>query len=119
MQDVLSTLERIRPLLLYRHITRIVSPTHWTLDIHLSEPDIWLPWLMGNAAAMILPHDWSDMPDFSSLPVGTGPYAVVRNNNNQLKIHAFDEYFGYRALIDEVNFWVLDEQRHTSGRKYQ
>jgi SgrR family transcriptional regulator len=33
----------------------------------------------------------------------------VRNNKNQLKIHAFDDYFGYRALIDEVNVWVLPE----------
>ncbi|MDR8464181.1 transcriptional regulator SgrR, partial [Acinetobacter baumannii] len=46
---------------------------------------------------------------FSSMPVGTGPYAVVRNNQNQLKIHAFEDYFGYRALIDEVNVWVLPE----------
>ena len=46
------------------------------------------------------------MNHFSSMPVGTGPYAVVRNNQNQLKIHAFEDYFGYRALIDEVNVWV-------------
>lgn len=45
------------------------------------------------------------MNHFSSMPVGTGPYAVVRNNQNQLKIHAFEDYFGYRALIDEVNVW--------------
>lgn len=43
------------------------------------------------------------------MPIGTGPYAVARNNQNQLKIHAFEEYFGYRALIDEVNVWVLPE----------
>lgn len=49
------------------------------------------------------------MNHFSSMPVGTGPYAVVRNNQNQLKIHAFEDYFGYRALIDEVNVWVLPE----------
>lgn len=33
----------------------------------------------------------------------------MRNTNNQLKIHAFDDYFGYRALIDEVNVWVLPD----------
>lgn len=49
------------------------------------------------------------MENFSSMPIGTGPYAVARNNQNQLKIHAFEEYFGYRALIDEVNVWVLPE----------
>lgn len=58
---------------------------------------------------MILPREWESMNHFASLPVGTGPYAVARNNLNQLKIHAFDDYFGYRALIDEVNVWVLPE----------
>ncbi len=58
---------------------------------------------------MVLPQEWQTMNHFSSMPVGTGPYAVVRNNQNQLKIHAFEDYFGYRALIDEVNVWVLPE----------
>ncbi len=35
------------------------------------------------------------------------PWCVT--NQNQLKIHAFEDYFGYRALIDEVNVWVLPE----------
>ncbi|NBC98629.1 HTH-type transcriptional regulator SgrR [Atlantibacter hermannii] len=109
MLDVISSLQRINTLPLYSHITRIESPTAWTLDIHLAQPDRWLPWLMGSVAAMILPREWPSMNNFSSRPVGTGPYAVVRNNNNQLKIHAFDDYFGYRALIDEVNFWVLPD----------
>ncbi len=109
MLDVIGSLQRISTLALYSHITRIESPTAWTLDIHLAQPDRWLPWLMGSVSAMILPREWPSMQNFASRPVGTGPYAVVRNNNNQLKIHAFDDYFGYRALIDEVNFWVLPD----------
>jgi SgrR family transcriptional regulator len=109
MRDVIASLERVCTLPLYSHITQVISPTPWTLDIHLSQPDTWLPWLMGHVPAMILPQEWNSMDNFSSHPVGTGPYAVTRNNNNQLKIHAFDDYFGYRALIDEVNVWVLPE----------
>jgi SgrR family transcriptional regulator len=109
MEDVITTLQRINGLPLYSHIAGIVSPTTWTLDIHLERPDRWLPWLLGSIPAMILPREWQSMEDFSRLPVGTGPYAVARNNENQLKIHAFEEYFGYRALIDEVNVWVLPE----------
>ncbi|HKS33976.1 MAG TPA: HTH-type transcriptional regulator SgrR [Enterobacteriaceae bacterium] len=109
IEDVIGSLERISALPLYSHITQIVSPTAWTLDIHLNQPDNWLPWLMGSTSAMILPREWPTMSNFSGQPVGTGPYAVVRNNQNQLKIHAFDDYFGYRALIDEVNVWVLPE----------
>lgn len=109
IEDIIRSLERISALPLYSHITKIVSPTAWTLDIHLDQPDNWLPWLMGNTPAMILPREWPTMNNFFSQPIGTGPYAVVRNNQNQLKIHAFDDYFGYRALIDEVNVWVLPE----------
>lgn len=109
MLDVITTLQRINTLPLYAHITEVNSPTAWTLDIHLSQPDNWLPWLMGSVAAMILPHEWGTIAQFASKPVGTGPYAVTRNSSSQLRIHAFDDYFGYRALIDEVNFWVLPD----------
>ncbi|HHS9717871.1 TPA: HTH-type transcriptional regulator SgrR [Klebsiella quasipneumoniae subsp. quasipneumoniae] len=109
MTDVIASLQRSNALPLYSHIERIASPTAWTLDIHLRQPDRWLPWLLGQVPAMVLPQEWRTMNHFSSMPVGTGPYAVVRNNQNQLKIHAFEDYFGYRALIDEVNVWVLPE----------
>ena len=109
MSDVIASLQRVNALPLYSHIKEIVSPTPWTLDIHLSQPDSWLPWLLGHVQSMILPQEWPTMENFASLPVGTGPYAVTLNNNNQLKIHAFDDYFGFRALIDEVNVWVLPD----------
>lgn len=109
MEDVIASLLRSNSLPLYSHIERIASPTAWTLDIHLTQPDRWLPWLLGQVSAVVLPREWQSMENFSAMPVGTGPYAVVRNNQNQLKIHAFDDYFGYRALIDEVNVWVLPE----------
>lgn len=109
MLDIISSLQRINALPLFAHITHITSPTLWTLDIHLSQPDDWLPWLLGSVHAMILPREWATMANFASQPIGTGPYSVARNNRNQLKIHAFDDYFGFRALIDEVNFWVLPE----------
>ncbi|EAW1080207.1 TPA: HTH-type transcriptional regulator SgrR [Salmonella enterica subsp. enterica serovar Senftenberg str. CFSAN004059] len=107
MEDVIASLTRINTLPLYSHITKIDSPTAWTLDIHLSQPDRWLPWLLGQVPAMILPREWETLANFASHPIGTGPYAVRRNTPNQLKILAFDDYFGYRALIDEVNVWVL------------
>ncbi|MDZ7322466.1 HTH-type transcriptional regulator SgrR [Kosakonia sacchari] len=117
MSDVIASLERATVLPLYSHIREVLSPTPWTLDIHLSQPDNWLPWLMGHVPAMILPREWNTMSNFASQPIGTGPYAVTRNTTNQLKIHAFDDYFGFRALIDEVNVWVLPDlsDEPTSG----
>ena len=109
MADVISSLERLRPQPLFSHIREIDSPAPWTLDIHLIEPDSWLPWLLGSVSAMILPREWPQLPDFARRPVGTGPYAVVHNRPAQLTIRAFDDYFGYRALIDEVSIWVQPE----------
>lgn len=47
MDDVIASLKRINTLPLYSHIADIVSPTPWTLDIHLTQPDRWLPLLRG------------------------------------------------------------------------
>ncbi|QUG77153.1 HTH-type transcriptional regulator SgrR [Erwinia sp. E602] len=109
MEDVTSTLERLLNQPLFSHLARIESGTPWTLDIHLHQPDRWLPWLLGSVSAMILPKEWPFMRNFARQPVGTGAYAVERNQHSQLRIAAFDDYFGYRALIDEVNIWVLPE----------
>lgn len=109
MADVIATLERLKSQPLFANLRQIASSTPWTLDIHLHHPDSWLPWLLGSVNTMILPKEWPSLPDFSRQPIGTGPYAVVRNQQTQLRIQAFDDYFGFRALIDEVNIWVLPD----------
>ncbi|WP_114192702.1 HTH-type transcriptional regulator SgrR [Edaphovirga cremea] len=109
MADVIASLTRLKTLALFSHLHEITSPTPYVVDVKLASADYWLPWLLGSVHAMILPHEWQSLPDFARHPVGTGPYAVVRNHQTQLKIRAFDDYYGYRALIDEVNIWVLPE----------
>ncbi|AGB81040.1 ABC-type uncharacterized transport system, periplasmic component [Serratia sp. FGI94] len=109
MEDVIQSLTRLTSQPLFAHIARIDSPTPHVIDVHLHSPDYWLPWLLGSVPAMILPQEWRSLPDFARHPIGTGPYSVVRNQQSQLKIQAFDDYFGYRALIDEVNIWVLPD----------
>lgn len=109
MQDVIVSLQRVSTQPLYSHLQKIESVAPWTLDIHLSQPDSWLPCLTASIGAMILPEEWPTLPNFARQPIGTGPYAVVDNQATQLKIQAFDDYFGYRALIDEVAIWVLPE----------
>ncbi|MDI6936029.1 HTH-type transcriptional regulator SgrR, partial [Serratia sp. Se-PFBMAAmG] len=109
MEDIIASLERVSHQPLFSHIEKLHSPAPWTLDIHLSQPDDWLPWVLGSVSAMILPREWPTMRHFARQPIGTGPYSVVRNQQTQLKIAAFDDYFGYRALIDDVSIWVLPE----------
>lgn len=109
MADVIGTFVRLKAHPLFAHVASVNTPTANVIDIHLHTPDNWLPWLLGSVHALVLPQEWQTLPDFARHPVGTGPYAVVHNQPTQLKIRAFDDYFGYRALIDEVNIWVLPE----------
>ncbi len=89
MADVIASLQRSNALPLYSHIERIESPTAWTLDIHLRQPDRWLPWLLGQVPAMVLPQEWQTMNHFSSMPVGTGPYAwcvTIRTSSRSMPL---------------------------------
>ncbi|TDB51448.1 HTH-type transcriptional regulator SgrR [Photorhabdus luminescens] len=109
MADVIASLQRLRHLPLFSHIEKVTTPTPYVIDIFLSEPDLWLPLLIGSPHAMILPQEWTKLPNFSRMPVGTGPYQVIKNSAQKLQIRAFDNYFGFRALIDQVNIWFLPE----------
>ncbi|WP_387492114.1 HTH-type transcriptional regulator SgrR [Photorhabdus sp. RM96S] len=109
MADVIASLQRLRNLPLFSHIEKVTTPTPYVIDIFLSEPDLWLPLLIGSPHAMILPQEWQKLPNFSRMPVGTGPYQVIKNSAQKLQIRAFDNYFGFRALIDQVNIWFLPE----------
>jgi SgrR family transcriptional regulator len=118
MNDVLTSLERLRALPLYRHIRAVRAQSERCVSIELSEPDIWLLWLLADSPAMILPADHAARPGFAALPVGTGPYRVCANDELHLRLQAFDEYFGYRALLDEVDIWIVPElatERDASG----
>lgn len=46
---------------------------------------------------MILPAEWTSIHNFGTQPVGSGPYQIVVNTPEQIKMSAFDNYFGYRA----------------------
>ncbi len=109
VDDIINSLQRIQHRSLFAHIEQITSPTHNVLDIQLSQPDHYLPLLLTETAAKILPSNVDEMSDFALLPIGTGPYQVVRNDDKRLVLKGFDRYFGYRPLIEQVEVWVIDK----------
>lgn len=105
IEDVLASLDALRCLPLYRHLLSVSSPAPRQIDINLQQPDERLPWLLAQYPAMIRPLSrMAVMP--ADRPVGTGPYRVVENTAQRLRLQAFDDYFGYRALLDEVDIWM-------------
>lgn len=106
---IVQNLWQLRLLNLFAHIDRVDSPYPWAVDVHLQKPDTRLPLLLAEACAKILPAESDRNPDFDLMPVGTGPYKVVVNDEKRLVLQAFDGYFGFRPLLDRVEVWVIDE----------
>lgn len=106
---IVQNLWQLRLLNLFAHIDRVDSPYPWAVDVHLQKPDTRLPLLLAEACAKILPAESDLNPDFDLMPVGTGPYKVVLNDEKRLVLQAFDGYFGFRPLLDRVEVWVIDE----------
>lgn len=106
---IVQNLWQLRLLNLFAHIDRVDSPYPWAVDVYLQKSDTRLPLLLAEACAKILPAESERNPDFDLMPVGTGPYKVVVNDEKRLVLQAFDGYFGFRPLLDRVEVWVIDE----------
>ncbi|WP_299013360.1 HTH-type transcriptional regulator SgrR [uncultured Photobacterium sp.] len=107
--DIIATLQQVKKHRLFRHIKNVECPYANTIDIHLSCDDYRLPELLTNLQAVIQPADTDFAKDNELFPIGTGPYRVIQNDKQRFKLEAFDQYFGFRALIDIVDIWMLSE----------
>lgn len=109
VEDVMESLLALRDRPLFAHLARLESPWPRTLDLYLDSPDPLLPHLLAEPVAAILPRELKGEPGFALQPVGTGPYRVTTNDPLHLCLEAFDDYFGLRALLDEIDIWMLPE----------
>lgn len=108
INDVIESLQRLTSLALFENIEQVSSPSANVIDIQLSSDDYYLPLLLTETQAKILPSEL-DQDNFDLIPNGTGPYRVTRNDNSRLVLEAFEHYFGYRPLIERVEVWVIDQ----------
>ncbi len=79
------------------------------IDINLSCPDPLFDHALTLPEALILPADCDNDKQFAYQPIGTGPYRVAERQAHRLVLEAFDDYFGYRALTDQIQIMVFDE----------
>ncbi|ASU23993.1 SgrR family transcriptional regulator [Vibrio qinghaiensis] len=106
---VIQSLWELRFLNLFSHLDRISSPSNWVIDIFLQKADSRLPLLLSESCAKILLPESNRSDNFDLMPIGTGPYKVILNDEKRLVLQAFDGYFGFRPLLDRVEVWVIDE----------
>jgi len=94
---------------LFNHIYAVSSLKPWVIDIDLTCVDWHFPLLLAESSAKIMPPSEWITDKFDLQPIGTGPYKVKLNDEKRLILDAFDNYFGYRPLVDRVEVWVIDE----------
>lgn len=106
---VLESLRELHHLNLFAHVQSVSSPSPWVVDIRLFKDDLYLPLALSESQAKILLPQRLRSEDYHVRPVGTGPYMVQSNDDKRLILRAFDGYFGFRPLLDQVEVWVIDE----------
>jgi peptide/nickel transport system substrate-binding protein len=93
----------------FKLIDRIDALDDWTLLVHLSEPDGTLLYNLSEGAFGIVPSG-SDK-QFSSNPIGSGPFRFVRNDpDSQVVLDRNENYWSERARIARVRFAVVPDE---------
>jgi SgrR family transcriptional regulator len=115
-EDVRQTLLRMRDTKghfqgLYRHLRSVEVGNGRRVTCHLGSTDYLWPHCLASANASIVPRERRS--DFSSMPIGSGPFKLVRRSEYRLTLEAFDDYYRERALLDEIDLWVISQAEST------
>ncbi|NIY81898.1 SgrR family transcriptional regulator [Vibrio hepatarius] len=108
-ETVIASLSKLKQKPLFSHINDIQITGHNTIDILLDRSDFHLPLLLSESCAKVLLPENARGDDYDQFPIGTGPYKVTQNDDKRLILRAFDNYFGFRPLLDCVEVWVIDD----------
>lgn len=108
-ETVIESLISLKNKQLFSHIEDVTTSEKLVVDITLTRPDYRLPLLLAESCAKILLPESARGDDYDMFPIGTGPYRVTKNDEKRLILQAFDVYFGFRALLDSVEIWVIDD----------
>lgn len=108
-QDVIASLSNLSTRRFFAHLLRVESPGPRMIDVYLSSPDPRFDHTLTLPEAVVRPAERQKSKQYDDQPIGTGPYRVVEKQPHRLVLEAFDDYFGYRALTDEIQIMVFDE----------
>ncbi|PWW10108.1 SgrR family transcriptional regulator [Mangrovibacter plantisponsor] len=109
--DVVKSLVRSAELPLFSHLNTIRATGPLSLEIALSQPDDQLPQLLAHVDALIVRTDQLSV----ATPVGSGPYRVDENSDWLLRFKAFDNYYGLRGLLDEIEVFTWPDLTSTAA----
>lgn len=123
-EDVCFSLRRLmdKPSL-HRWLLRTVEDVQplddYAVAVMLKHPDDLLLHALSKEYAAIVPRGYSqDMGEsFPALPVGSGPFKVVRNDDSMLVLEAFQSHFAGRPFLDRVELWCVPGLADETAKK--
>jgi SgrR family transcriptional regulator len=113
INHIIQSLLSLRPFPLFNHIECVKDIGDWVVDVVLTKPDAHFPTVLAEVCAKVLLPPNLQADNFDQIPIGTGPYKVISNDDKRLVLQAFDGYFGYRPLLDKVEVCVIEEVHST------
>ncbi|WP_214483649.1 ABC transporter substrate-binding protein [Bacillus sp. SM2101] len=111
--DVAYTLQRIQnPKTESPHqwmvngIKKITCMHEHAIQIELFEPNSLFVNVLNSSKLSIVPNDLHEHEEFSTFPVGTGPFSIKRNDKSKLLLQVNEYYFKERAHLDQIEIWI-------------
>lgn len=115
--DVQHTLLRLRDSVgedesHFRNLDSVDISGSWKVTCRLKTGDHFWPHYLATSVASIVPRKRSS--DFSFMPIGSGPFRLTRRSDYRLSLSAFENYYKERALLEEIDLWVMSEADEAS-----
>jgi SgrR family transcriptional regulator len=116
--DVVETMNRLKSISalhlnswMYHTIKEIKVIRSSIVQFILTESNYLFPHYLCHNQTSIIPIEvWKeDQCGFSTLPVGTGPFKVIKNDDTMMVLETFETYFQGRAHLDRVEILTLPE----------
>lgn len=99
-------------------ITDVQIHGRYCIDFYFAKPNAVFPAFLCTDRCSIVPEDLGG-PDraecFSALPIGTGPFRMIKNNESLLVLEANDHYFEGRPHLDRIEMWVWPDYEGQPG----
>lgn len=89
------------------HIRNIEATHRYAVRIQLDAPSSLLLHYLAAPKASITPCQTHGNNE--RLPIGTGPFKLLRNDAEMVVLEAFADYYRERAQLDKVEIWILKE----------
>ncbi|WP_199620067.1 ABC transporter substrate-binding protein [Paenibacillus alkalitolerans] len=108
-EDVVFTFGRLRNHHIYFNIKHVAALDSKTVKFELHEPCVWFPRMAGFDSTSILPKELvlEKGEAFFDLPIGTGPFQMVKRTPALYVLDAFPLYYSGRAHLDRVELHTM------------